>query len=171
MTTRREDFIVELLTPRHHRQAFDCGVPALNSYLQKQARQDMERRATTAYVLVSTSEPDAVAGYYTLAATALRLTDLPDATIRKLPRYPLLPATLLGRLAVSLAHQGKRLGEYLLLDALKRSVAASQRVASAAVVVDAKDAGAVRFYLPYGFIPFPDQPLRLFIAMKTLEQL
>ncbi len=164
-------FSVELLGPNHDRVAFDCGVPILNSYLQQYARQDLERGVATPYVLVPSTNSVEVAGFYTLTATAVKLTELPTETIKKLPKYPLVPAILLGRLAISLKYRGKGLGEYVLIDALKRSLEASRVVGSAAVIVDAKDSAGVRFYERYGFTPLPEQNLRLFIAMKTIAKL
>ncbi len=164
-------FSVEFLGPKHDRAAFDCGVPILTSYLQQYARQDLERGIATPYVLLPSTNPIEIAGFYTLAATAVKLTELPTETIKKLPKYPLVPATLLGRLAISLKYRGKGLGEYLLIDALKRSLQASLVVGSAAVIVDAKDESGVRFYERYGFKRLPEQKLRLFIAMKTLAKL
>lgn len=162
---------IELLGPHHDRQNFDCGVPVLNQYLHQQARQDMDRDAAVAYVLVPLDRPTSVAGYYSLSSTAVRLSDLPETTRKRLPRYPLVPATLLGRLAVDKAHRGQRLGEQLLVDALRRSLDASRTVASVAVIVDAKDDAGAAFYARYGFVPLPDQPLRLFLSMKTLSSL
>jgi GNAT superfamily N-acetyltransferase len=168
----KEDVLsVELLGSNHDRMAFDCGVPVLNSYLQQYARQDLERGVATPYVLVPSTNRIEIAGFYTLTATAIKLTELPAETIKRLPKYPLVPATLLGRLAVSLKYRGKGLGEYLLIDALKRSLGASRVVGSAAVIVDAKDSSGVRFYERYGFKLLPDQNLRLFIAMKTIAKL
>jgi len=82
-----------------------------------------------------------------------------------------VPATLLGRLAVSITHQRQRLGERLLVDALHRSRAASTSVGSVAVVVDANDESNADFYRTYGFIRFVDSPLRLFIMMNTVADL
>lgn len=164
-------FAVELLAGRHVRDVFNCGVVPLNTYLQRYARQDMDRGASTVYVLVPAATPTEIAGFYTLAATSVRLSDLPNSTARKLPRYPVVPATLLGRLAVGLRFQGQRLGEWLLVDALKRSLGASAAVGSTAVIVDAKDDAGVRFYLRYGFERFPEQPHRLFITMKTISSI
>ena len=166
-----EGLSVELLGPNHDRVAFDCGVPVLNSYLQQYARQDMERGVATPYVLVPSTNPVEIAGFYTLAATAVKLAELPPETVKKLPKYPLVPTTLLGRLATSLKYRGKGLGEYLLIDALKRSLEASRVVGSAAVIVDAKDSSGVRFYERYGFKLLPEQNLRLFIAMQTIAML
>jgi ribosomal protein S18 acetylase RimI-like enzyme len=161
---------VELLGPNHDRLAFDCGVPVLNSYLQQYARQDLERVVATPYVLVPSTNHVQIAGFYTLTATAVKLTELPSETVKKLPKYPLVPATLLGRLAISVRYRGKGLGEYL-LDALKRSLEAGRVVGSAAVIVDAKDSSGVRFYERYGFKLLPEQDLRLFLAMKTIAML
>ncbi len=163
-------FSVEVLEKRHQRDNFDCGGDALNRYIRTQARQEMERDVAIVYVLVPHDQPARIAGYYSLSATAVRLSEWPEPTRKKLPRYPLVPATLIGRLAVDQANRGLRLGERLLIDALRRSLTASQTVASVAVIVDAKDTAGVAFYLRYGFIPFPDQPLRLFLPMKTVAQ-
>jgi GNAT superfamily N-acetyltransferase len=114
--------------------------------------------------------PDgAVGGYYTLSATAVKLGELPEKTSRKLPRYPLVPATLLGRLAVDRRHQGKGHGRFLLADALFRAV--RSEIASYAVIVDAKDENARRFYLREGFLAFPDQPMKLFRPMADIAPL
>ena len=114
--------------------------------------------------------PDgAIGGYYTLSATGVKLTDLPADITRKLPRYPLVPATLLGRLAVDQNYQGRGYGRFLLADALLRAV--RSEIASFAVVVDAKNEAAQRFYERESFLPFPDQPLRLFRPMADIAKL
>ena len=91
--------------------------------------------------------------------------EFPANITRKLPRYPLVPATLLGRLAVDQNYQGRGYGRFLLADALFRAV--RSEIASFAVVVDAKDEAARRFYERESFLPFPDQPLRLFRPMRV----
>ncbi len=110
-----------------------------------------------------------IGGYYTLSATAVKLADLPDQTARRLPRYPLIPATLLGRLAVDRRFQGKGYGRFLLADALRR--VAHNEIASFAVVVDAKDEAARRFYERESFLPFADQPMKLFRPVADIKQL
>jgi predicted GNAT family N-acyltransferase len=164
-------FLVEPLASQHDRQRFDCGVEVLNRYLRTQARQEMARDVAVIYVLVLVDQPATIAGYYSLSATAVRLSELPEATRKRLPRYPLVPATLLGRLAVDQSYRGRGLGERLLVDSLERSLTVSRSVASAAVIVDAKDAAGATFYARYGFIAFPDRPLRLFLPMKTIAAL
>lgn len=131
----------------------------------------MERGVGVVYVLVPANEPNEIAGFYSLSSTSVKLADWPEDVRKKLPRYPLVPATLIGRLAISVSYRGHRLGEWLLIDALRRSLDASKTVGSTAVVVDAKDAEVVAFYTRYGFIPFPDQPQRLFLPIKTIAQL
>lgn len=86
-----------------------------------------------------------------------------------LPKYPLLPATLLGRLAIDQSYQKQGWGDCLLMDALYRSYL--NEIASIAVVVDALDEGAVSFYEHYQFIRFPERPHRLFLPMKTIQTL
>jgi hypothetical protein len=100
---------VEPLGRQHDRAAFHCGAEALDRYLKQQARQDADKRVAAPFVAVS--PPNArVLGYYTLSASVLTLTDLPDELARKLPRYPQLPVTLLGRLAVDQSTKGQGLG-------------------------------------------------------------
>jgi len=132
-----------------------------------QAGQDARKRMAAPFVLVLGE--GTVAGYYTLSSTAVSVAEWPTQIVRKLPRYPLVPATLLGRLAVDRRLQGRGYGRYLLADALFRSV--RSEIATFAVVVDAKDENARRFYLREGFLPFLDQPLRLFRPMADIVDL
>ena len=156
---------------KHLRAAFSCGGAPLDRYLKEQASQDLKKRAAVPYVLVS--EDDRIAGYYTLSSDNFRLDDLPPELVKqlKLPRYPVLGATLIGRIARDLSFKGQGIGEVLLADALKRALAASRNIAAVAVVVDAKDDNAYRFYTDFGFLPFPETRNRLFIRMETIEQL
>jgi GNAT superfamily N-acetyltransferase len=158
---------VEALGPQHDRNSFASGVDALDRYLRNQAGQDARKNMAAPFVLAL---PDgAIGGYYTLPATGVKLAELPPDTARKLPRYPLVPATLLGRLAVDRRQQGKGYGRFLLADALYR--AARSEIASFAMIVDAKDDGARRFYERESFLPLPDQPMRLFRPMADIRRL
>ena len=111
---------IEPLSVKHDRAAFSCGVEALDRYLQKQAGQDISRRVAAAFVI--TPDGTTIAGFYTLSAHLVNLADLPENVAKKLPRYPNVPATLLGRLAVSENFRGQGIGELLLLDALQRAL-------------------------------------------------
>ena len=158
---------VEALGPHHNRSSFDSGVEALDRYLRTQAGQEARKNIAAPFVLVL---PDgAVGGYYTLSSTAVKLSELPADVTRRLPRYPLVPATLLGRLAVDLRYRGKGFGRFLLADALHRAV--RSEIASFAVVVDAKDEAARRFYERESFLPLLDQPMRLYRPLADIAKL
>jgi len=158
----------EALSPSHDREGFSCGVAALDNYLQRQASQDMRRRVAAAFVIVREDTPRTILGYYTLASYAVETSGLPDETARKLPRYPTTPATLIGRLARAVDQPG--LGSLLLADALGRILENSREVASALVVVDAKDDAAADFYRKHGFIPFGGSARKFFLPMKTIAE-
>ena len=154
----------------HDRAQFSCGRAALDRYLQQQARQDAEKSAAAPFVL--TAPPSLrVLGYYTLSASLVNTSELPDTLAKKLPRYPQLPVTLLGRLAVDQSMKGKGIGQFLLLDAWHRCLEAAGYIAAMAVVVDAKDDAAEAFYRHYSFVPLQRQPRRLFLPMKTVAGL
>ena len=161
---------IAVLGKTHDRATFNCGSAALDRYLHQQARQDTEKRVAAAFVLV---EPPAlrVLGYYTLCASLVNAGELPDTLAKKLPRYPQLPVTLLGRLAVDQNMKGKGVGQLLLLDALRRSLEAAVNIAAMAVLVDAKDEAAETFYRHFSFLPLQQQPRRLFLPMKTIAGL
>ncbi|MFQ3613828.1 MAG: GNAT family N-acetyltransferase [Cyanobacteriota bacterium] len=125
-----------------------------------------------ATVFVLTEPPDThVLAYYALSAYTVAVSELEPDLAKRLPQYPQLPATLLGRLAVDQQHRGKGWGELMLMDALQRSLAASVQVASLAVVAEALDEQAARFYAKYGFQPVQESPLKLYLPMKTVERL
>lgn len=164
-------FIFEPLErKKHNRGAFKCGQDDLDRYLHSQATQDIKKRVATVFVLVDHPSSNVLA-YYTLSSYSIELAELDHALAKSLPKYPLLPATLLGRLAVDINHQGKGLGEVVLVDALKRSLAATVQVASTAVVVDALDQRAASFYQKYGFQQFEQRPLKLYLPMQSVAQM
>jgi ribosomal protein S18 acetylase RimI-like enzyme len=123
------------------------------------------------WILPSRANPREIAGYYTLAGYSVSPGELPPNVAKKLPRYPQLPAAMLGRLAIAENYKGQGLGEHLLLDAMKRSLDQSRVMGLFALFVDAKDDNAADFYRRYEFIPLPTNPLRLFLPMKTIADL
>jgi len=167
--TAKPRFVIEPLGPRHDRAGFSCGVAALDAYLHKQAGQDLKKRAAVPFVI--TPDRRTIAGYYTLSQYAVQLDAVPPEIAKKLPKYPLVPATLLGRLAVGTAFRGQGLGAMLLTDALYRALQHSKELGSAGVIVDAKDAAALSFYKKYGFLELPQVERRLFLPMGTVEEL
>jgi GNAT superfamily N-acetyltransferase len=153
----------------HDRSAFTCGIAELDDYLHTQARQDAKRKVAAPFVMLDSERR--IVGYYTLSAYGVRITELPPAVAKKLPKYPLIPATLLGRLAISKEHQGQKLGRLLLIDALYRSWKNTTEVASVGVIAEAIDEAAREFYLHHEFVPILEHPRKLFIAMKTIQKL
>ncbi|MCF6405609.1 GNAT family N-acetyltransferase [Chitinophaga filiformis] len=153
----------------HKKKEFECGKPLLDSYLKTQAKQDVKRKLSACFILEG--EKNAIKGYYTLSSASIDRSMLPEAIIKRLPAsYHHLPVTLLGRLAVDSSYRGQRLGELLLLDALKRSHDVALEVGSMAVVVDPLDKDAQQFYEKYGFIVLPDSG-KMFLTMDSISQL
>jgi GNAT superfamily N-acetyltransferase len=135
---------------------FKCGEIALDEYLQSYAKQDIKRGVARVFVASPAELPQVVAGFYTLSAASIAAETLPEKWRKKLPRYP-VPVALLGRLAVEQHYHGQGLGAILLADACKRVTAASETLAVAAMVVDAKSQHAADFYQHFGFIELPGQ--------------
>ena len=141
----------------------------LDDYLHRQAGQDLKKHVAVPFVI--TPDESTIAGYYTLSRYAVQLGVIPPDVAKRLPKYPMVPTTLLGRLAVSIAFRGQGLGATLLMDALHRSLTCSSEIASAGVIVDVKDPAAAAFYRKYGFLELPTIERRLFLPMGTVEEL
>ena len=156
------------LSSHHDCLSFSCGIDALDHYLRTQAGQDIRRYLSNCFV-ASPVNSNTVAGYYTFSATSVPLIDLPDDQIRRLPRYPLIPAALVGRLAVDLQYRGMGLGSVLLSDAVRRAVRSDAAVF--ALVVDAKDEAAAAFYRYQGFLPFASRSASLYLPIATALKL
>jgi ribosomal protein S18 acetylase RimI-like enzyme len=161
-------FVTELLDKKHVRTDFSCGEHILDIYIKQYARQDQKRRTSAVFVLSGGEE--IIKGYYTLSATNILSSDLPNEFVKRLPKHPVQPATLLGRLAVDRRYQGQGLGEILLLDALNRSYRLSEQIGSMAIVVEALNERAASFYEAHGFITLSGCR-RLFLPMKTVGKL
>lgn len=151
-------FVVEPLGSTHNRRSFTCGVEALDRYFREQVSQDVRRRLSNCFVAVDAAGE--VAGYYTFSASSLPMTDLSPDEARRLPRYPLLPAGLIGRLAVATQCRGQGLGAALILDAAARAARAEPAIF--ALIVDAKDDTAERFYRHLGFQPLASRQSSLY---------
>jgi len=162
-----ESFRIDPLSADHDRSRFLSGSDALDKNFREQASQDIKRRIATCFVAVNVAVPE-VAGYYTLTATSVALNALAPEVAKKLPRYPVVPAVLLGRLAVARHYQGRGLGGILLADALKRIARAELGVF--AMVVDAKDEAAEHFYEHYGFTLLPSEVRRLCLPISAALQ-
>jgi GNAT superfamily N-acetyltransferase len=161
---------LEPLAKQHNREVFHCGVASLDLYLKTQASQDMRRKANAVFVLVPENAPSRITGYFTLCATGLAPGSIPDAARKYIPRYPMVSATLLGRLAVAKELQGRGVGGILLAKALEMAHESADQVGSSMVVVDAINERAAKFYAAHGFLPLPES-MRLILPMRTVAQL
>ena len=162
-------FAIEALAGRYDRSRFDCGSQPLDRYIRQQASQNARRRVARVFVAVPEGRTE-VAGFYTLSAGSIERANLPPETAKRLPHYP-VPVALIGRLAVDRRWAGQGLASALLTDAAQRVVRASEALAVYAVVVDAKDERAHRFYERFGFIRLPESARRLFYPLAEIERL
>lgn len=163
-------YITVNLNPKHRKKEFSCGKEMLDTYLHKQANQDVKRKLSACFVL-NDNENNLLKGYYTLASNSISQDFIPSQFQKKLPKtYTSIPTTLLGRLATDQRYQGQGIGKLLLIDALKRSFEISKSIGSFAVVVDPLDLDAENFYDRYGFIKLPDSG-KMFLTMNTIKKL
>jgi GNAT superfamily N-acetyltransferase len=162
------NLIIEPLNTTHDRPKFYCGVEMLDHYLQRQARQDVQRHISRVFISAEADHPKKVLGYYTLSSLSIELSQLPEELSRKLPKHP-IPAVLIGRLAVDQSALGKGVGKMLLADAVKRVLVVSDEVAIYAIVVDAINRDAQKFYESFGFTLLNNDSHKMFLAIKSIQ--
>jgi GNAT superfamily N-acetyltransferase len=158
---------IQALTGSHNRAKFNCGNPTLNEWLRGIASQHQQIGLSKTFVAVLDEDPTTILGYYALTVCEVRTAELPKAASKRLPR--IAPGIKLARLAIDLSMQGQGLGKLHLLNAIERSNTVSAEVGVHALFVDAINGDAAAFYRKYGFIPFPDQPLQLFLSLSQLR--
>lgn len=159
-------FIIEPLGA-HDRSSFHCGAQALDLYLRERASQDVKRLLASCFVLVETAT-NVVAGFYTLSASSVLASDVSIEILKRLPRYPVLPAALLGRLAIDRSFQRRGLAAALLADAAQRVLRGDMM--AFALIVGAKDENAAAFYRLQGFLPFASRSMSLFLPLETFKK-
>jgi GNAT superfamily N-acetyltransferase len=157
--------LITLLTGDHDRGGFACGRRELDDWLRRIARQHQDKGLSRTFVAVDEREPRRILAYYALSTAEVDTSGLPEVRRRKFPRG--IPAVRLGRLAVDQRCQGRRLGELMLVDAIERVRVIAQHAGVVALIVDAIDENAARFYARYGFEHFLDEPLRLFMPLRS----
>ena len=153
---------------KHDRTTFASGNDRIDGYFRASISQDMRRRYAACYVLIEKAT-NKLAGFYTLSSTNIPLTNIPPETARKLPRYPTVPAVLIGWLGRDLAFRGQDIGAMLLYDAIVRTATSPAGVH--AICADAIEETAAAFYLRYLFTPVVGKPLSLFIPLSTALEL
>jgi len=149
----------------HDRKGFNCGIDALNNYLRMMANQQDKKDNTRTFVLEDINKPEKIIGYYTM--TSLDLSILPEQLQKKHTNSQ--SAGLITRLAVDQQYFKQGYGEWLLIDALKKLLLASETVAFLLVIVDAKD-GAVGFYKKFEFTDFLDIPNKLYMTIANIRK-
>lgn len=155
------------LAVSHDRKAFDCGQSDLNHYLQQTAQQHQKKQISRTWVAVYPAQPETILGFYTTTLAEISPDHLNAKDAKKLPKTH-LPVVRLSRLAVDRHYQGLQIGQRLLVDAMVRSVRLLEEFAIVAMVVDAKDEGAASYYQHFGFIPFQDDVLKLYMPAQLL---
>jgi len=157
------------LSRAHDRKAFDCGEPALNTYLTKYARQNHESGGAKTFVAVEASAPEVILGYYTLSPASIEYARTPAVARLGLGRHE-VPVFRLARLATARHVPGRGLGGGLIVAAGRRCIAVAAQVGGVALLIDAKSERAARWYAGFGAVPFADAPLTLVLPLKTIEQ-
>ena len=154
-----------LLTAAHDTSQFDCGKPALNKWLQNHALSNQRHGFTRVIVVCSGKR---VVGFYGLAPTAVDPSIFPRRVRTGQPPKK-LPAILIGQLAVDIKFSGRGLGAGLLHHALERAAAGARLLAGRAVLVDAIDEEAKKFWQTNGFRSLPDNGSVLFRSVDDIE--
>ena len=160
---------VEELDPTHDRSSFSCGQESLDRYIKQFASQNQRTGVSKTFVALKPGE-QVVRGYFSLAAGSVRVEQLTEAQRKGLPKYP-IPVAHLGRLAVCRSAQGCRLGEFLLMDALRRVSQTAEKIGIHAIEVIAIDVSAKSFYEKYGFVRLQEDPHHLYKPMATVRAL
>jgi GNAT superfamily N-acetyltransferase len=156
----------EPLGPGHVLAGFDCGRTSLNVWLERYARRAAGVGSARTYVIVD-AQQERVVGYHALTAAALEREAATARAIKGMPQYP-ISVVLLARLAIDLSVVRRGLGEWLLRDAMTRTLSAPGTVGVRAMVVHAIDQQARAFYLRYGLERSPTDPLHLMILIKDI---
>ena len=154
------------IAKRHDRAAFNCGDSDLNLYLQKFARQNHESGGAKCFVAAPAEAPARVLGFYTLSPASLDFARTPALAKKGVARYD-VPVFRLGRLAVDMTMQGRGLGGALLLRAAHRCIRVADEVGGVALLIDAKNDGAARWYEGYGALALADAPLSLVLPLAV----
>ena len=162
----KEDYKIEPLSKGHDRKSFDCGNDALNDFFLKRASKDHKSGLSPCFVITNGNK---VLGFITLSMASVEREYFTEDQIRRMSKYPNLPVTLIGKMAIDREYQGNGLGKELLMNAFLRILKASEDIGTIAIIVDPKDEMAKRFYMKYGFLPLIDSE-RLFLPMETIKE-
>ena len=153
-----------LLNSSHNTANFNCATLSLDDWLIKRALKNQSYGASRTFVICGNNR---VIGYYALATGSVERVVAPGSISRNMPES--IPVIILGRLAVDIQYQGKRLGGALLKDAMLRTLSIARNVGVRALLVYAISEEAKSFYLSYGFQPSPIESMTLMLSVKHLR--
>ena len=153
---------------KHDRASFCRDNERIDAYFRQTVSQEIKRNYAACYVLVEKATVR-IAGFYTLSSRTIALTELTQEIARKLPRYPSIPAVLIGWMGRDNGFRGQHIGTMLLYDAIARVV--TSPVGAYALCADAIDDGAADFYRAHQFQAFLSPPHRFYLPMKTAVEL
>jgi GNAT superfamily N-acetyltransferase len=162
------DWHEEPIAKKHDRVSFDCGEPALNEFLRRHARQSHDKGAAKTFLAIANSDSKTILGFYSLCPASLEYARTPEIIRKGLARHD-VPAFRLGRLAVNRPVQGQGLGGQLILAAGRRCLRAATEVGGVALLIDANNERAAKWYSSYGAIPLTDAPLSLLLPLATVH--
>lgn len=161
-------FVIEPLAKAHRRTDLTCGDDRIDRFFRETVSQDVKRNYATCFVARDITT-DRIAGFYTLSSSNVPVTEVPEPLAKKLPRYPTVPAVLIGWLGRHTDYAGQGLGEALLFDAIR--TVATAPIGAHAIFADAIDDKAAAFYAAFGFIPLIQRPHTLYLPMATASRL
>lgn len=153
----------ELISAEHEFNDFDCGNNTLNSWLKSRALENQNKFSTTRVVCAEKK----VIAYYTLVYGSINRDEMTLSFRTNAPER--IPVMILGRLAVDLRWQEKRIGKHLLKEALIKTIEASQIAAVRGLLVHAIDDQAKAFYQRYGFLDSKIE-LTLFLPLESFKK-
>ena len=156
------------LAKTHDRAAFDCGEEDLNIYLRRYARQNHTSGGAKCFVATPTGAPERILGFYTLSSASIEFSRTPAIARKLLGRYE-VPMFRLGRIAIDKGVQGRGLGGALLLRAGERCLRVAEEIGGVALLIDAKNERAARWYAGYGAVSLLDAPLSLVLPLAVIS--
>ena len=129
---------------------FDCGEESLNGWLMHRALINETHGDSRTYVAID-DDTSRIAGYYSLAAWAVSRRQVGGWLARNAPDP--VPVILLGRLATDLTVRRTGLGSDLLTHAIRSATTAANIVGARAMVTEAINDTAAKFYQHEGLRP------------------
>ncbi len=170
-------FTIQPFDPKNHdRAAFSCGVPQIDNYLKLTAKKGSKADVVRVWVLVDAKE--SIVGFYGINMHAIDVKEMPEAYKKKAGKHGMLPAAFIAMIGVDQSQQGNGIGSALVADALSRIARVSDEIGTCVIILDVFNDGDAdivarrkTYYEAFGFLPLPDQPLRLFMPIQSAREL